>query len=117
MTQATSTTIISGYRATSVVDTPMRKVEVLEDQNGHVVLRATEFSRDRAEVDMIHLEQHEAQALARALVRLEDQPDADVDPITDRRQNPSLMELKNSLDTAISELCEAVDRVARAQAE
>lgn len=72
----TSAQVISAYRATSVVDTPMRKVEVLEAADGRVIFRATEFSpgNTRADVHLIYLEHHEAQTLARVVMNLEDQP-------------------------------------------
>lgn len=71
----TSATVISAYRATSVLDTPMRKVEVLEEQDGTVWLRETAFDQFRhANVSLIHLAHHEALALARVLTNLEDQP-------------------------------------------
>lgn len=73
MSRPTTTTILSAYRATSVVDTPMRKVEVLESADGRVILRATEFERASAHVFQIHLEHHESQTLAKVLMTLEDQ--------------------------------------------
>ena len=75
MSRHTSAVVISAYRATSIVDTPMRKMEVLEEQNGIVWLRETSYDTFRqAHVSLIHLEHHESQALARALLLLEDQP-------------------------------------------
>lgn len=74
MSRQTSYTIISAVRATSVVDTPMRKVEVLEQADGRVVIRAIEFDRAQVQVSMVHLANHEAQALAKVIVNLEDQP-------------------------------------------
>lgn len=75
-TRHSSATVISAYRATSVVDTPMRKVEVLESADGRVIFRATEFSpgNSRADVHLIYLEHHEAVTLARVVMNLEDQP-------------------------------------------
>jgi hypothetical protein len=78
--RSTSTLIVSAFRATSIVDTPMRKVEVLESENGQVILRETDFSFGRgiavqnASVHLIHLEHEEAQTLARVIVNLENQP-------------------------------------------
>jgi hypothetical protein len=73
MSRETSTTIISAYRATSVVDTPMRKVEVLEAQDGRVLIRATEYRATRtADVWAIYLEHEEAQTLARVIINLEE---------------------------------------------
>lgn len=72
----TSATIISAYRATSIVDTPMRKIEVLEQQDGTVWLRETCFDSLRsAHVSLIDLDYPETQSLARVLINLEDQPD------------------------------------------
>lgn len=72
----TSAVVISAYRATSVVDTPMRKIEVLEAADGRVILRATEYTpgNTAAHVHLIYLEHHEAQGLARVVMNLEDQP-------------------------------------------
>jgi hypothetical protein len=66
--------IISGYRATAVIDTPMRKVEVLETQDGSVIVRDTEYmpNRSQADVGLLHLRYHEAQALATVLRELEE---------------------------------------------
>lgn len=50
----------------------MRKVEVLESQDGRVVLRETDFINSRADVSFIHLEHYEAQSLAKVLLNLED---------------------------------------------
>lgn len=69
-----SAVVISAYRATSIVDTPMRKLEVLEEQDGTVWLRETSFEHRSAHVNMLHLEHHEAQTLAKALITLEDMP-------------------------------------------
>lgn len=68
-----SAVVISAYRATSIVDTPMRKFEVLEEQDGTVWLRETSFEHRTAHVNMLHLEPHEAQTLARCLINLEEQ--------------------------------------------
>jgi hypothetical protein len=68
----TSTEIISAFRATSVVDTPMRKVEVLEGVDGSVIVRAIEFRAARADVFAIHLQNHEAQTLSEVLRKLGD---------------------------------------------
>lgn len=75
----TSTTIISAYRCTAVVNTPMRKVEVLEEQDGTVWIRDTSFNTFKhADVSLIHLEHYEAQSLARLLLTME--PDPDLEP-------------------------------------
>jgi hypothetical protein len=69
----TTQEIISGYRATAVLDTPMRKLEVLESQNGEIIVRDTEYmpNRTTADVGLLHLEYHEAHFLARVLLDLE----------------------------------------------
>lgn len=80
MSRHTSATVISAYRATSIVDTPMRKLEVLEEQDGTVWLRETSFDNFRnAHVNLIHLEHHESQALAKVLITLEPEEDHPVE--------------------------------------
>jgi len=69
-----STEIISAYRATSVIDTPMRKLEILETEDGTVILRNTEYTGRGCgvSVGLIHMASYtESQALSRALDRLE----------------------------------------------
>jgi hypothetical protein len=74
MKRQTSSIVISAYRATSVVDTPMRKVEVLEGADGYVIIRETDFSPGSrsADIALIHLRPHESQSLAKTLLNLED---------------------------------------------
>jgi hypothetical protein len=85
----------------------MRKVEVLEESDGHIILRATEFDNRNAHVFAIHLEHYEAQALAKALLNLEDQ--GDETPTIDRAQ-PVLSTLKATLDSIASECFATVER-------
>ncbi len=72
-----TTEVISAQRATPIVDTPMRVIQVLESVSGRVLIRVTEWveSRDgsemRADCTTIVLDYHEAASLARALARLE----------------------------------------------
>jgi len=72
MTRATSVEVISAYRATSVIDTPMRKLEVLEAQSGYLILRATEYRGGKVEATMIHVSHEEAHTLAKVLLGLEE---------------------------------------------
>jgi hypothetical protein len=63
---------ISGFKCTAVIDTPMRKLEVLESiHDGRVQVRNTEFNGIKADVELIHMEYHEAQALADVLRSLD----------------------------------------------
>ena len=107
MTQPTSTTVISAYQATSVVDTPMRKVEVLVDNSGRVVLRATEFENWKAHVYLIHMEHHEAESLARAILSL----DGDVEEDRPLRSPHAILEvrLRKLVDDVVEECKQAVD--------
>jgi hypothetical protein len=63
--------IISGFRATRVIDSPMRMLDVLESNLGDVLLRATEYTDTRAVVTIMHFDYHEAHALASVLRELE----------------------------------------------
>ena len=63
--------IISGFRATRVIDSPMRTLDVLESNLGDVMLRCTEYINLRADVTIVHLDYHEAHALAGVLRDLE----------------------------------------------
>jgi hypothetical protein len=72
-----NTQIISAFRATSVLDTPMRKLEVLETQDGRVIIRDTQFFVQRADVTHIYLEVHEARALVDVISHLGDQFNAE----------------------------------------
>ena len=82
MSRETSTTVISAYRATSVVDTPMRKVEVLEAQDGRVILRETDYRTSlHADVRAIYLERQEAQRLARIITALDDESEVGAVPV------------------------------------
>lgn len=74
MNRATSQTVISAFRCTSIVDTPMRKVEVLEAADGRVIIRQTDFEvyKTRAEVSLIVIERYEAQAIGKVLLTLDD---------------------------------------------
>lgn len=68
--------VISGYRETMVIDTPMRKFSVLETQDGSVMLRDIDFTLDRSKADVtwLHLERAQGLALAAVLRELDDAP-------------------------------------------
>ena len=66
--------IIAAYRATRVIDTPMRLLDVLESQDGRIIVRDTSFYNMRADVTQIFLDPHEAIALAAVIEHLEDLP-------------------------------------------
>jgi hypothetical protein len=74
-TRKISTEVISGFRCTTVIDTPMRKLEVLESiSDGNVMVRDTEFYRAKAHVALIHLEYEQVQTLAAVLKALDEAP-------------------------------------------
>lgn len=67
--------VISGFRATRIVDTPMRIVDVLESiADGRVILRETTWGK-RVEMYGFSLAYHEARALGVALQELEPPPE------------------------------------------
>lgn len=71
--KTTTEQYISGWKSTSVIDTPMRKLEVLESiADGMVVLRDTAYNKGRADLSFVTLEYHQGQALASVLRGLED---------------------------------------------
>ena len=64
---------ISGFRATTVIDTPHRKTEVLESlADGRVMVRDVTLMGEKADVRVIHLAYHEARALGNVLLDLEE---------------------------------------------
>jgi hypothetical protein len=67
--KVTTDEYISGYREIQVIDTPMRKLSVLESRiDGTVFLRNVTFDQNKVGISFIpHLEYHEAAALAAAL--------------------------------------------------
>ena len=67
----TLSAIVSAYRSTRVIDTPMLLLDVLESNSGDVMLRSTEYLGERVSVVHIHLEYHQAHALASVLRDLE----------------------------------------------
>lgn len=69
--------IISEFRCTHVIDTPMRRLDLVQSNSGEMYLRNVEFDGNRVGVVNIHLGYHEAQALADVLRSLE--PPADDD--------------------------------------
>lgn len=75
--KTTTEQYVTGWRATPVIDTPMRKLEVLENlTDGRLCLRDTDYNKSRADLSFIHLEYHQGQTLAGVLRSLED-PDAE----------------------------------------
>ena len=71
--------LVKQFRLHQVLDTPMRKLELLEKlDDGKCILRDTDYYGEKAEVRQIHLEYAEAHALAHVLLALEaaaDSPD------------------------------------------
>ncbi len=67
------TTAHSGFRCTSVIDTPMRRVDVVEFVNsGNLRIRQTEYGHNNrgaslVSVTEIQLDYHEADALTRVI--------------------------------------------------
>jgi len=75
--KTTTEQYVTGWRATPVIDTPMRKLEVLENlTDGRLCLRDTDYNGARVGLSFIHLEYHQGQALAAVLRALED-PDSE----------------------------------------
>jgi len=72
--------IISGYKMTRVIDTPMRQIDVLETNSGLVVIRDTQHHGAKVVVSNIHLHYAEAHALAAVLDRLEPDDEEEKEP-------------------------------------
>ena len=68
---------ISLYRETSVIDTPMRKLAVLETRDADIIVRNVEFIGTRADCSLVHLEPEQAHALAAVLMALENKAAGD----------------------------------------
>ncbi len=62
---------ISDFRETYVIETPMRKLSILESKSGEITLRDIGFIGNRTDLSLIHLEHEQAHALAEALGRIE----------------------------------------------
>jgi hypothetical protein len=60
-----------GCKELVVINTPYRKLSVLEMRDGLIVLRDVAFVGTRADVALIHLEREQAHALADVLLELE----------------------------------------------
>jgi len=70
--KTTTEQYVTGWKSTSVIDTPMRKLEVLESlTDGLVMLRDTDYNKARADLSFIALAYHEAQALSTVLAGLQ----------------------------------------------
>lgn len=64
--------VVSNFRnQVAIVDTPMRKIELLETHEGRLLVRATEYTAQQAYVIPIWLEHPEAIALAETIYELE----------------------------------------------
>ena len=59
---------------TLIIDTPYRKLALLETSDGKIVLRDVSFIGHRADVALIHLEREQAHATAKVLDAIEDPP-------------------------------------------
>jgi hypothetical protein len=71
--------------AVAVVDTPMRKIELLETFEGMLVARATEYRGNQAFVIPIHLAHPEAIALADAIYDTENPIEIPAGPISNHK--------------------------------
>lgn len=60
-----------GCRETVVIDTPYRRLSVLETRDSYFILRDVSFVGSKADVSLIHLEPEQAYALTAVLTRLE----------------------------------------------
>lgn len=69
-----ATFVGDGTEETSVVATPYRRLSVLETRNA-IIVRDACFVGSKCDVQLIHLERHEAHALAAVLAKIEaDEP-------------------------------------------
>lgn len=65
-----------GTTETLIIDTPYRKLALLETSDGKVFLRDVSFIGHRADVSLIHLEREQAHATAKVLEAIETNPPA-----------------------------------------
>lgn len=59
-----------GTKETTVVDTPYRRLSILESRTGEISLRDVSFVGAKADVELIHLEREQAQTLVSVLRRM-----------------------------------------------
>jgi hypothetical protein len=60
-----------GTRETPVIETPYRRLSVMETRDSYFILRDVSFVGSRADVSLIHLEPEQAHALAAVLASME----------------------------------------------
>jgi hypothetical protein len=60
-----------GTRETPVIETPYRRLSVMETRDSYFILRDVSFVGSRADVALIHLEPEQAHALAAVLAGME----------------------------------------------
>ena len=60
-----------GTRETPVIETPYRRLSVMETRDSYFILRDVSFVGSRADVALIHLEPEQAHALAAVLASME----------------------------------------------
>lgn len=63
-------TISNGAEETYVIETPYRKLSVLEDRDGDLTLRDVGFIGNKADLQMIHLDREQARTLAGMITKL-----------------------------------------------
>ena len=81
------TDIISGFlRETYVIDTPMRKLSVLESHSGQVTLRDVAFIDHRSYLTQIFIEPEQAHTLASVLLSIEATAAGDAPPKMNSRR-------------------------------
>jgi hypothetical protein len=60
----------SGTRETLAIDTPYRKLSILESRDGEIVLRDASFIGNKCDLALVHLEREPARSLAVALLKI-----------------------------------------------
>ena len=62
--------VSNGAEETYVIETPYRKVSLLEDRDGDLTIRDVGFIGNKADLQMIHLDREQARTLASMITKL-----------------------------------------------
>jgi len=68
--KSTPTAISNGAEETYVIETPYRKVSLLENRDGDLTIRDVGFIGNKVDLQMIHLDREQARTLAGMITKL-----------------------------------------------